>query len=178
MTSTSADPAVRGFNEADRSEVVERLTACLDVPRWVEQVEAGRPYRDVEALLDAAASAADPLEGDEVERALSHHPRLGERAATTGASAQMSAREQGAMGADAPDGGDAAAVAERLRAGNAAYEERFGHVFLLRAAGRSAGEVLEILEQRLARSAEQERATTAEQLREIALLRLGGVLTS
>ena len=163
------------FNAADAAQVRAWLGACLDVPRWVEQVEAGRPYRDADAVVAAAARAADPLDEAEVDRALGHHPRLGERPATEGASAQMSAREQGAMAGGA--GGADAEVAERLRAGNAAYEERFGHVFLLRAAGRSAPDVLEILERRLGRTPAQERATTAEQLREIALLRLEGLLS-
>ena len=166
---------LRRFDDADAARVRSWLSACLDVPRWVEQVEAGRPYRDVDALMAAAASAADPLTDDEVDRALGHHPRLGERAATVGASAEMSAREQGALGGVE---GTAAEVAERLRAGNAAYEERFGHVFLLRAAGRSAPEVLETLQRRLGCTPEQERVTTAEQLREIALLRLGGLLSA
>lgn len=167
---------VERFNAADREQVESWLTACLDAPRWVVQVEAGRPYADGDALMAAAAGAADPLTQDEVDQALSHHPRLGERAATTGTSAQMSEREQGAMSDAGTD--ETAEIVGRLRAGNAAYEERFGHVFLLRAAGRSAADVLENLQARLERTPAQERATTAEQLREIALLRLGGVLTA
>lgn len=167
---------VERFNAADREQVVSWLTACLDVPRWVEQVGAGRPYADAQTLLATAAGAADPLAEAEVDRALGHHPRLGQRPAGAGVAAEMARREQGAMG-DEDDATDAAAIAARLRAGNAAYEERFGHVFLLRAAGRSAPEVLQTLERRLGRTPAQERATTAEQLREIALLRLEGVLT-
>lgn len=169
---------VERFNAADREQVESWLTACLDAPRWVEQVVAGRPYVDGDALMAAAAGAADPLTQDEVDRALSHHPRLGERAAGAGVGAQMSEREQGAMGGASTGGDGTAGLAERLRAGNAAYEERFGHVFLLRAAGRSAGDVLSTLQARLERTPAQERTTTAEQLREIALLRLEGVLTS
>ncbi len=164
---------VERFNAAGREQVRDWLTACLDVPRWVDEVGAGRPYADAGAVLDAARSAAQPLTPDEVDRALSHHPRIGDRpAAGGGASAQMSASEQ--SGVDPAD----AEVADALAAGNAAYEQRFGHVFLIRAAGRPTREILDALHQRLKRTPEQERSTTAEQLREIAVLRLEGVLAA
>ena len=80
--------------------------------------------------------------------------------------ADASAREQ--AGVDP----SAAGVAARLAAGNAAYEERFGHVFLIRAAGRSAEEILAELDRRLGNEARAERAEVADNLRQIALLRL------
>ena len=64
----------------------------------------------------------------------------------------------------------------RLRAGNEAYEERFGRVFLIRAAGRSAEEILAALESRLSNDEDTEQAIVADQLREIALLRLAGAV--
>jgi 2-oxo-4-hydroxy-4-carboxy-5-ureidoimidazoline decarboxylase len=67
-------------------------------------------------------------------------------------------------------------VAQRLAAGNVAYEERFGHVFLIRAAGRSGAEILAELERRLANDAAAERAETVDNLRQIALLRLEGMV--
>ncbi len=165
--------SIERFNAADGGQVRDWLTACLDVPRWVDDVAGARPYADADALVERARAAAQPLTEDEVDRALSHHPRIGEKAAGTGgASAAMSAEEQ--SGVDPADADVAAALAE----GNAAYEQRFGHVFLIRAAGRSAREVLDTLDHRLQRTPEQERATTAEQLREIALLRLEGVLAA
>jgi 2-oxo-4-hydroxy-4-carboxy-5-ureidoimidazoline decarboxylase len=67
-------------------------------------------------------------------------------------------------------------VQRRLTEGNRAYEERFGHVFLIRAAGRSAEEILEQLTERLGNDADTERANAARNLREIAALRLKGML--
>jgi 2-oxo-4-hydroxy-4-carboxy-5-ureidoimidazoline decarboxylase len=69
-----------------------------------------------------------------------------------------------------------AADAARLRSGNAAYEARFGHVFLVRAAGRSSGEILAELERRLVNDEAAERAETVTALRDIALLRLEGLV--
>ena len=105
----------------------------------------------------------------EVEQALSHHPRIGERA--TGAGASASAREQ--AGVDPAD----AALAAELRAGNLAYEERFGRVFIVRAAGRSGPEILDHLRLRLDNSDEAERAATIDQLTQIAVLRMREALS-
>src|SRR3954463_5759465 len=115
----------------------EVLLGCLSVPRWADDVLAGQPYADHDALLASADRAARELTDEELDQALSGHPRIGERG---GAQSQ---KEQ--SGVD-PSAGDTAA---RLAAGNAAYEQRFGHVFLIRAAGRDAEEILAELERRL-----------------------------
>jgi 2-oxo-4-hydroxy-4-carboxy-5-ureidoimidazoline decarboxylase len=61
---------------------------------------------------------------------------------------------------------------QKLVEANQAYEERFGHVFLIRAAGRSGDEILAELERRLGNTPEAERGETADNLRQIAMLRL------
>jgi 2-oxo-4-hydroxy-4-carboxy-5-ureidoimidazoline decarboxylase len=151
----------------------EQLLGCLSVPRWADEVQAGEPYADRDALLAAADAAARSLSDDELEQAMSGHPRIGERAAAghhPAHNAEASAREQ--AGVD-PSAGDTAA---RLRAGNRAYEERFGHVFLIRAAGRDADAILAELDRRLANDDDAERAETVDNLRQIALLRLEGLV--
>jgi 2-oxo-4-hydroxy-4-carboxy-5-ureidoimidazoline decarboxylase len=59
-----------------------------------------------------------------------------------------------------------------LTAGNRAYEERFGHVYLVRAAGRSGEEMLALLRERLAHDDHAERDVVRRQLAEITSLRL------
>lgn len=164
-------PGLHRFNAASHADARTWASTCLDVPRWVEEVVAGRPYPDVDAAVTAAAAAADPLTPAEVERALERHPRIGERPSGVGNEARMSQSEQ--SGVDT----SASGVGERLRAGNAAYEARFGRVFLIRAAGRDAAEVLAALEQRLGNDEETERLVVAEQLREIAVLRLRALVS-
>ena len=142
----------------------EVLLGCLAVPRWADDVLAGQPYAGRDALLAAADRAARALSDEELEQALSGHPRIGERG---GAQSQ---REQ--SGVD-PGAGDTAA---RLAAGNAAYEERFDRVFLIRAAGRDAEEILGELGRRLQNDDATERAETVDNFRQIALLRLEAAL--
>lgn len=156
------------FNALPGTEAGRRLATCLDVPRWVDTVLAGRPYADLDALLTVASVAAD-LDDAELEAALARHPRIGERAGA-GHDAAFSGREQ--SGVDRSD----AEVVRRLADGNRAYEERFDRVFLIRAAGREAPEILAELERRLGNDDATERAETVDQLRQIALLRLAQVV--
>ena len=153
------------FNTLPETEAHELLLRCLAVPRWADDVLRRRPYADAAVLLDAAARDAATLTDDELDQALSGHPRIGERAGA-GHDADHSEREQ--SGVDATD----ATVAERLAEGNRAYEDKFGRVFIIRAAGRDADEVLAELERRSANDEGTERAETIGALRQFALMRL------
>ncbi|UUZ57934.1 2-oxo-4-hydroxy-4-carboxy-5-ureidoimidazoline decarboxylase [Nocardioides sp. B-3] len=99
------------------------------------------------------------------EQALARHPRIGERADAAKHDAAFSRSEQ--AGVDRTD----VDVARRLAEGNRAYEQRFGRVFIIRAAGRDAPEIPAELRRRLDHSDEAERAETIEQLTQIAVLR-------
>ncbi|WP_084101764.1 2-oxo-4-hydroxy-4-carboxy-5-ureidoimidazoline decarboxylase [Demequina sp. NBRC 110051] len=143
----------------------DQLLSCLRIRRWADEI-VGQKFDTLEALLEASERSAAHLTEAEVDEALAAHPRIGERHAGEGAEAAFSASEQAAS--QDPD----AALAARLAAGNAAYEERFGRVFLIRAAGRSREEILAELERRLANDPLTELNETSEQLRLIAALRL------
>ena len=157
------------FNALPDAEARGRLAECLDLPRWVDTVLEGRPYADLAALLKVAEVAAGTMTDEELERALDHHPRIGERGAG-GHDEEHSSREQ--AGVDPADRD----VARRLAVGNAAYEEKFDRVFLIRASGRSGPQILAELDRRIDNDPATERAETVSQLREIALLRLEQVL--
>jgi len=150
------------FNTDEPDRVRALLTTCLAVPRWVEAVLAGRPYTDVEALL-AASDSATPLLPAEIHQAMAAHPRIGEKAAGTGTGASWSRSEQSGV-----DG----STAELFRAANVEYEQRYGHVFLVCASGRSGEELLANLRGRMDNTPEVELAIAGQELVKIARLRL------
>ncbi|MDQ4488938.1 2-oxo-4-hydroxy-4-carboxy-5-ureidoimidazoline decarboxylase [Sinomonas sp. ASV486] len=154
------------FNAAPAEKARELLKPCLDVDRWVTEIVDARPYARLDDLLATARSAAHPFTDQELEAALAHHPRIGDRAEGASTEAGMSRSEQ--AGVDPADHATSAALAE----GNRAYEEKFGRVFLIRAAGRSSEDILKALRERLGHTSGQEVPVVAEQLREIAVLRL------
>lgn len=158
------------FNAASRTEAADFLRPCLGIQRWIDELADARPYSSIEALLAAGRGAASPFAPAEIEAALAHHPRIGERAPGDSPEARLSQLEQAGLGAAD------AAVTVALAEGNRAYEEKFGQVFLIRAAGRSRAEILAALNSRLANTPEEEQAIIGQQLREIAVLRLEGLM--
>ncbi len=142
------------------------LLAALAIPGWADRVVTGAPYDGVDALVGAAITAATPLTASDIGEALGAHPRIGERRDGEDPQARFSRAEQAAS-AD-PD----ETLAALLAAGNAAYERRFGRVFLIRAADRGRAEIIAELIRRLANDDAEELAEVGEQLRQIMALRL------
>jgi 2-oxo-4-hydroxy-4-carboxy-5-ureidoimidazoline decarboxylase len=161
-------PDLEGFNSAPAAELRPLLTDCLAVPRWVDAMLADRPYADVDAVLAASARHAD-LSDAEVHAAIAGHPRIGERATGGGVSAKWSADEQS---------GVTASLADRLLAANAAYEDRFGHIYLVCATGLSGEQVLADLSSRMGNPPQEELRVVNRELAKIAALRLRKVLAS
>jgi 2-oxo-4-hydroxy-4-carboxy-5-ureidoimidazoline decarboxylase len=153
-----------GLNALPAPDAAQVLAACCASPRWAATVAAGRPYSSPEQLYAAADDALADLDEVDIARALDGHPRIGERAEGDGGA--WSRREQA---------GVSGARAETLRAladGNHAYEAKFGHVYLVCASGRSADELLAVLQQRLGNDPVTERAVVRRELGLINRIRL------
>jgi 2-oxo-4-hydroxy-4-carboxy-5-ureidoimidazoline decarboxylase len=118
---------------------------------------------DLDALCAASERITLALPWDEVIGALAGHPRIGQAPAGRGREAASSRREQAGVDPE---------LAAALTEGNRAYEERFGHVYLVRAAGRSGQEMLTLLYERLGNDAPTEQDVVRQQLAEITSLRL------
>ena len=172
---------VTDFNSLAVEDATTLLAGCLGVRRWVDELVAGRPYDSAPVLRARAHDSARHLTDDELEAALSRHPRIGERPPTadtdTDVSTATGTGTDEARFSHAEQAGVADEHGQRLRDANAAYEARFGHVFLVRAAGRSGAEILAEPERRLANDDAAEREETVTALRDIALLRLGQVVS-
>lgn len=157
------------FNSAPEAELRPLLTECLAVPRWVDAIVAGRPYASMDALLAASHVAAQGLSDEEVLGAIAGHPRIGERQKTGGVSAKWSRSEQ--SGVDSSQ-------ADRLAAANAAYEDRFGHIYLVCATGLSGAEMLDNLSSRMDNPPDVELRVVNDELAKIAALRLQKLIGS
>jgi 2-oxo-4-hydroxy-4-carboxy-5-ureidoimidazoline decarboxylase len=159
--------SVNAFNADDPGSAVTLLRPCNASTAWAEQIVAQRPYAGLEALSDASDAITQALAWSDVEQALAAHPRIGDRpkdAATT--EKKWSQGEQSGV-AHAEQ-----AVLEGLKVGNAEYEARFGHVYLVCASGRSAGELLDVLRARLKNDPNTEQDVVRKELAAITRLRL------
>jgi len=144
----------------------DELRACCAADAWLSRMSLARPFPSEKAVLDLSDEIVLGLPDASLDQALAAHARIGERRLGNTTEDRWSRSEQAGALAVATD------VQERLAEGNRRYEERFGHVFLVRAAGRSAEEILAALEQRLAHDDDTERAVVRRELAEIVRLRL------
>ena len=158
---------IAGFDEAPASQLRPQLLALTESPLWADALVHDRPYGDLERLLDASDRIVRALPAAQVDAALAGHPRIGERASGLDPdAAARSAREQAGMsGVDAET---AAAMAQ----GNADYEARFGRIYLVAAAGRSAADLLAFLRERLGHDPQTELDVVRGELARITRLRL------
>lgn len=146
------------------------LTRCCGAARWVNGMLAKRPFGSDAALFDAAERVWATMAPADVLEALTHHPRIGadldELRQRYGATAQWAAGEQaGAAAADE-------STLHALRDGNLRYQARFGHMFVVCATGKSAAEMLALLEARLPNGAAAELQVAAIEQAKITLIRL------
>lgn len=146
------------------------FSACCASVRWAAALTARRPFETVSSLYSAAAEELSALDWSDVLEALAAHPRIGRPAAGSGVEAQWSRTEQAGAAAAPPSTADA------LAAANAAYEARFGFVFLIRATGRTAEEMLGAAIQRLGHDEPTEQFVVRGELAQIVRLRLDRML--
>lgn len=161
---------LNALGEAAAAAALER---CCGSQRWVAAMLKERPFTSSSALYARAEQIWNGLGAADQLEAFAHHPQIGEDLAALrerfASTHTLSAREQ--AGVTAAD--DATLLA--LRDGNRAYRARFGFIFIVCATGKSANEMLALLEQRLSRDPATELAQAAAEQAKITRLRLEGL---
>jgi len=155
------------FNAASPQAAERDVLACCASVSFAKLIAGGRPYRDGTAVSAAVDAAFSALSWDDVVASMKAHPRIGDRTPGGGWSA---GEQSGAASADDR-------VRQGLTGGNLAYEQRFGHTFLICASGLSGQEMLNQLEARLGNNDETERAVVRQELLKITRLRMTKLLS-
>jgi 2-oxo-4-hydroxy-4-carboxy-5-ureidoimidazoline decarboxylase len=154
------------LNSADGETAARLLREVCSCRAWSDALLAGRPYAGAGALCAANDTAMAALTADDLREAMAGHPPIGRPAPGD----PTSAREQRGMARAAED-----LKAELLEL-NLAYQQRFGHVFLICATGRSAETMLAALRERSGNDPATEREIVRGELRKINDLRLDRLL--
>jgi 2-oxo-4-hydroxy-4-carboxy-5-ureidoimidazoline decarboxylase len=149
------------------------LLRCCGSSTWARLMTADRPFAGETEMADCADRIWRSLGRADWLEAFAAHPRIGDDAPARNApaTAAWSAEEQQGMR------GASADARVRLAQANREYEARFGYVFIVCATGKSAGEMLALLEERLGHGPDKELQVAAEEQRRITRLRLGRLLT-
>jgi 2-oxo-4-hydroxy-4-carboxy-5-ureidoimidazoline decarboxylase len=175
------------FNELPARAAQQALLDCCAAPGWAAQMAAARPFASAQDAIRRSGAIVDTLTVTDLADALAGHPRIGERPDAPGGTpwvaphyragssneapmrpraADWSAGEQ--SGVDAEDTRTRQALAEA----NRQYEQRFGHIYLVCAAGRTGAELLGVLHDRLRNDPEVEWQVVRAELQKINALRL------
>jgi allantoicase len=166
---------IERFNRLSQEQARRALLDCCGARGWARQMLAMRPFPGLENVLDTADKVWTGLQREDWLEAFRHHPAIGEKQAKTKQSAaarRWSAGEQSAAAQKAPP-----EELEALAEANREYQAKFGHVFLICATGKSSGEILKNLHERMSNDAEAELRIAAEEQRKITRLRLEKLLT-
>ncbi|GGZ98091.1 2-oxo-4-hydroxy-4-carboxy-5-ureidoimidazoline decarboxylase [Streptomyces echinoruber] len=166
MTSTSPPPGLARFNALAEAAARAALHEVCASRAWGERLLAARPYASARELYAASDAATAWLTPADLEEALAGHPPIGRPEPGDPASA----REQRGM-AGAP-----AELRAEMRELNLAYQERFGHVFLICATGRSGEQMRDALRERIGNTPEREREIVRTELGRINRIRLARLL--
>jgi 2-oxo-4-hydroxy-4-carboxy-5-ureidoimidazoline decarboxylase len=163
------NPTLASWNAAGANAAFDAMIACCGARRWALAMIGLRPIASVVALSLAADEVWSNMEEADWMEAFASHPRIGERKAAhaSAKSAEWSREEQASANTAAER------VLDELAAGNALYEQRFGFTYIVCATGKTAEEMLAILNRRLARDRAAELREAVEQQRQIMQIRLG-----
>jgi len=157
------------WNSLDPADAAREVLPCCGSRVWGSTLASRRPIADEASLIETSSAVWFALPEDDWQEAFNSHPRIGQKHAQTRAtedSLRWSAQEQRtALSAD-----DLTKLA--LDEANRRYEQKFGRIFIVCAAGKTSTEILSILEARMQNDAATELREAAEQQRQITELRL------
>ncbi len=162
------------LNASDDAEATRELLKCCGSQAWARAMSSRRPFADVEELLTAADEVWWSLGTRDWHEAFASHPKIGARESAKTQDAQAAAwSEQEQAGARAAE----QATLDELAEANRVYEEKFAHIFIVCATGKTAAQMLALLRARLANDPGVELRNAADEQRKITRLRLAKLLT-
>ena len=159
------------LDAAPPDEARQLLFMCCGSSRWVELMQARRPFGSMERLLDAADDAWRIISPNDWKESFSHHPRIGDR----GLGERFAETRHLSQAEQAGVSGAPTQIIDALADANNAYEARFGYVFIVCATGRRAEEMLSMLRARLGNDPATEIQVAAAEQAKITLLRLKAI---
>ena len=161
------------LNSLNADELAKELLQCCGSRRWAAEMAEGRPYETLETLLAAANNIWWSLDRSDWLEAFRSHPKIGEKKAAEKVSAQSqqwSGQEQSGVANAAQQ------TIDDLASLNHEYEQRFGFIFIICATGKTSGEMLAALRERLEHDTQAELTIAAAEQSKITELRLKKLL--
>ncbi|HWC18647.1 MAG TPA: 2-oxo-4-hydroxy-4-carboxy-5-ureidoimidazoline decarboxylase, partial [Terriglobales bacterium] len=172
---TNVSRVLAYWNNLSAEEAENEIIACCGSWAWAREMVKRRPIATEAELLSLSREVWTSLSQADWKEAFRSHPRIGESRAQNPVEERRSAAWSREEQSGLPTSDNL--LQRHLAEANRRYENRFGHIFIVCATGKSAAEILEILNRRLENDASTELEEAAEQQRQITDIRLKKWLT-
>jgi 2-oxo-4-hydroxy-4-carboxy-5-ureidoimidazoline decarboxylase len=169
------DMDINTLNTLPAAELADALTKCCGSTHWVGLMVDSRPYASEADLLEKAYTAWAQCSEADGREAFTHHPRIGgmeELAQKFASTSAWASGEQSSVKHASSE------TLQALADGNHAYEARFGYIFIVCATGKSADEMLALLQARLPNPPEKEIGIAMAEQMKITVIRLQKLLAA
>ena len=156
------------FNTLDKPIAAKHLMNCCGSTNWVSRMMEHFPFAGEAALVDCATAIWYSCSESDWRESFTHHPKIGDLKSLA---EKFAGKEQA---------GVAVATLETIKAladGNAEYESKFGFIFIVCATGKSAEEMLQLLQDRLKNTTEEELHIAMGEQQKITIIRFKKLLT-
>lgn len=161
---------LRDFNKFKSDEADSLLMSCCCSSNWVFLMIQKFPFASEKEMVSTATdvwynqcSSTDWLE------AFSHHPEIGDVKSLT---EKFAGKEQAAVAEASKE------TIQKLSGANAAYKNKFGFIFIVCATGKSAEEMLQLLNLRIKNTAADELNIAMGEQHKITLIRFKKLFTN
>jgi len=167
-------PTISSFNQLSIEKVKTELFQCCGSTNWVNQLMQYFPFTSEKALIEKATQIwYDACTASDWREAFTHHPKIGDIKSLEkkfAATKHLAGKEQAGV-ANA-----SAMTIQQLAQANTDYDEKNGFIFIVCATGKSANEMLRLLQDRLANTPEEELHIAMGEQHKITIIRLKKLL--
>ena len=164
------------LNHLPKTALAAALQTCCGATAWVENMVARFPVFDEETLMDEAKTQWNSLPEADWREAFTHHPQIG--GDVEALRAKFASTSTWAEGEQAAVQQASQETLEALASGNTEYENKFGYIFIVCATGKSAEEMLALMQARLTNKPEDEILIAAGEQDKITRIRLEKLLAA
>jgi len=157
------------INQLSKEQVLDLFMQCNTSQKWCMRMEQNRPFSDSQSMLETADQHWELSTEEDYLEAFEGHPEIGDVSTLREKyrnTEKLAGHEQSGVNTANEN------TLELLAQGNHDYKEKFGFIFIVCATGKSAEEMLQLLQQRLPNNRKQELENAAEEQRKITQIRL------
>lgn len=160
-------------NNLSETDLEKELEKCCGSKSWIKKMIEIFPVHDQQTLLANAEVMWYQCNEHDWKEAFDHHPKIGDM---NSLQQKFAATSHWAEGEQSAVKQTSLSVLQALAEGNERYEQQFGYIFIVCATGKSAEEMLALMQGRLHNTPVQEIHIAMEEQNKITQLRLQKLL--